>query len=346
MISAPVLPAPRVHGSRFGGPSQASADSLAQMKTSLRERWTPPVTGAGTHRLEYRPPLDWAALRTFLTARATPGVEHVTADGRYQRTLRLGRFVGWLTIGPAAAGDALEVEASAELSPALAVLLPRVRRFLDLDIHPSDVVAHLGADPVLGKLVARRPGLRVARTVDGFELALRVVLGQQVSVRGASTLAGRLAAALCEPLEEVPGLELRYLPVAAERLAQASLASVRDIGLPASRAACLIRLGRAVAAGELPELASNGVLPERATAEPTDFLRRFTELPGIGPWTAAYVAMRALGWSDAFPEGDLGLRSAMGGASPARMRLLAERWRPWRSYAAQHLWAGLGDPDR
>ena len=86
------------------------------MKTSLRERWTPPVTGAGTHRLEYRPPLDWAALRTFLTARATPGVEHVTADGRYQRTLRLGRFVGWLTIGPAAAGDALEVEASAELS--------------------------------------------------------------------------------------------------------------------------------------------------------------------------------------------------------------------------------------
>ncbi len=316
------------------------------MKASLREYRTAPVTGAATHRLEYHPPLDWTALRAYLAARATPGVEHVTADGRYRRTLRLGRFVGWIAIGPAPAGDALDVETSEELSPILAVLLPRVRRFLDLDLDPRDVVAHLGADPLLDPLVARRPGLRVAGSVNGFELALRVVLGQQVSVRGASTLAGRLAAALGEPPAEVPGPELRYLPVAAERLAQASLASVRDIGLPASRAACLIRLGGAVAAGELPELASNEVLSDRATAEPTEFLRRFTALPGIGPWTAIYVAMRALGWRDAFPEGDLGLRSALGGASPARMRLLAEPWRPWRSYAAQHLWAGLGDPDR
>lgn len=306
----------------------------------------PSISDATSHRLEYRPPFDWTALLTYLAARATPGVECVTADARYWRTCRLGRCVGWLAIGPATTGTALEVETSADLSPVLGVLLPRLGHLLDLDLDPDEVVAHLGADPVLGRLVARRPGLRLAGSVNGFELALRAVLGQQVSVRGASTLAGRLAERLGEPLEEAPRAELRYLPVVAERLAQASLGAVRNIGLPASRASCLIRLGRAVAEGELPELSWDGVLPKRPAEEPTDFLRRFTALPGIGPWTATYVAMRALGWRDGFPESDLGLRSAMGGASPARIRAMAEGWRPWRSYAAQHLWASLGDAAR
>lgn len=298
------------------------------------------------HRLEFHRPLDWSPLLTYLDARATPGMEHVSADGRYRRTLRLGRFAGWLAISYDPRREGLVLETSATLAPAMALVLPRIRRLLDLDLDPRHVSEHLGADAVLGPLVARRPGLRVAGCVDGFELALRVVLGQQVSVRGASTLAGRLASRLGEPVTGTKVPELRYLPIQAERLAEASLGVVRDIGLPASRAACLIRLAQAVAAGDLPELTLVDTIPDRPVEKPTEFLRRLTALPGIGPWTATYVAMRGLGWRDAFPEGDLGLRSAMGGASAARMRLLAESWRPWRSYAAQHLWAGLGDGER
>lgn len=303
------------------------------------------VSGVARHPLAYRPPFDWAALLGYLGARATPGVELVSADGRYRRAIRLGRFAGWLTIGARPDGAGLEVETSPALAPAMPMLLPRLGRLLDLDLDPGEVSGHLGADPVLAPLVSRRPGLRVAGCVSGFELALRVVLGQQVSVRGASTLAGRLAARFGEPLTDSPVPELRVLPVTAESLAQANLTSVRAIGLPASRAECLIRLAQAVAGGDLPELTADDAVAERPVSEPTEFLRRFTALPGIGPWTASYVAMRGLGWRDAFPEGDLGLRSAMGG-SAAQMRIAAERWRPLRAYAAQHLWVGLGDADR
>jgi AraC family transcriptional regulator, regulatory protein of adaptative response / DNA-3-methyladenine glycosylase II len=215
-------------------------------------------------------------------------------------------------------------------------LLARLRRLFDLDTDPRAVAAHLGADSVLAPLVARRPGLRVPGAADGFELALRAVLGQQVTVRGATTLAGRIARLLAEPLPGAPP-PIAYLPVSADRLAGASLGSITGIGLPRARAECVLALARAAAAGELPELVSDG-----PTEDPTPFVRRLRALPGVGAWTTEYIVMRALHWPDAFPEGDIALRKAMGGLSPARLRAAAQAWRPWRAYAALHLWTSMG----
>jgi AraC family transcriptional regulator of adaptative response / DNA-3-methyladenine glycosylase II len=193
----------------------------------------------------------------------------------------------------------------------------------------------------MARLIARRPGLRLPGTMDRFELAVRAVLGQQVSVAGANTIAGRLVHLVGAPIPRGGGTApamLTHLPVAAERLAATRPSRVAGIGIPRARAACLVSLARTVADGELPELAGDG-----PAADPEGFIGRFTALPGIGAWTAEYVAMRALGWRDAFPAGDLGLRKAMGGMTEAALRGAAERWRPWRAYAAQHLWASLGD---
>jgi AraC family transcriptional regulator of adaptative response / DNA-3-methyladenine glycosylase II len=301
--------------------------------------------------LAYRPPYDWPAVRDYLAARATPGVEGVApgaagpnaaAGARYWRAVRVGAHRGVVAVGPGARPHTLAVELSAGLLPAVVPLLARLRRLLDLDADPASVDAHLAADPALAGHVRRRPGLRVPGAVDGFELALRAVLGQQVSVRGATTLAGRLAALVGEPLDDAAGAPagLTRHAVDAARLADAGAAAVAGVGLPRARAAAVVALARAAADGALPELTADGGAPG---AGPAAFVRRFTELPGVGPWTAAYVAMRALRWPDAFPDGDLALRRAAGGLSPARLRLAAERWRPWRAYAAMHLWTGLGD---
>lgn len=287
------------------------------------------------------PPFSWPAMLAYLGLRATPGVEAVRPDGgRYRRAVRLLGRTGHIAVRSSPDGRALLVETSASLQPVVTPLAARLRRLFDLDADPATVDDHLARDPRLAPLVARRPGLRVPGTLDGFELALRAVLGQAVTVRGASTLAGRLAALVGEPLPDPPpGLE--RLPVSAERLAETRLERLRDIGLTRGRAQCVLALARAAAAGELPELAGHS-----PAGDPTGFIRRFTQLRGIGPWTASYVAMRALGWRDAFPEGDLGLRQAVGGLSPARLRAASERWRPWRAYAAQHLWASLADSRR
>jgi AraC family transcriptional regulator of adaptative response / DNA-3-methyladenine glycosylase II len=291
--------------------------------------------------LVYRPPLDWVMLLGYLGARATPGIEAVDTGGRYWRSIQLHGYLGYLAVGRAALGEMLQVEISTALLPVLIPLLARLRRLFDLDADPREVAEHLGADSVLGPLVARRPGLRVPGAVDGFELALRAVLGQQVTVRGATTLAGRLARLVAEPLPGAPRAIAR-LPISAERLAGASLASVLGIGLPRARAECVLALARAVAGGELSELASDA-----SAEDPIAFRRRLRALPGVGAWTAEYIVMRSLRWPDAFPEGDIALRKAMGGLSPARLRAAAEAWRPWRAYAAQHLWASLGDsPNR
>ncbi|MBA2457833.1 MAG: DNA-3-methyladenine glycosylase 2 family protein [Gemmatimonadales bacterium] len=295
--------------------------------------------------LGYRTPFEWNAMAAYLAARAIPAVEAVTVeDGAwYWRTLDLDGCRGYIGVGPLGV-DTLRLDVSADLLPVLIPLQARVRGLFDLDADPRVIAAHLSRDPVLAPLVARRPGLRVPGAYDGFELALRAVLGQQVSVRGASTLAGRLAQLVGEPLRGVPELlrahpaPLTRLPVSAERLADTGISSVAGIGLPRARAACVVALARAVSSGELPELTGNG-----GAVDPANFVQRLTALPGIGAWTAAYILMRALRWPDAFPEGDLGLRKAMGGLSPARLRAAAEPWRPWRAYAAQHLWASLGD---
>ena len=290
-----------------------------------------------------RAPYDWPALLAFLAARATPRVESVD-DGRYRRALASGPHAGVVAVSRTSDGapdGAFAVALSPSLAPARAALLPRVRRLLDLDADPVAIGAHLAADPALAPLVARRPGLRVPGALDGFDLAVRAVLGQQVSVRGATTFAGRLAALLGEPLGSGAGAgapPVDTLAVAPERLADAGTERVAAIGLPRARAAALVALARAVASGALRELRD-----PRPDDDPADVARRIAELPGLGPWTAEYVVMRALGHGDAFPHGDLALRRAMGGISAAALRDAAERWRPWRAYAAMHLWASLGD---
>ena len=275
-------------------------------------------------RLAHRRPLAADHLLGFLARRAVPGVE-LAGDAALARALDLphGSGVVRLVPGDGVVHARLRLEDLRDLGPAVA----RCRHLLDLDADPVTVDGHLGADPALADLVAARPGLRSPGTVDGGELAVRAVLGQQVSVAGARTLAGRLAERFGRALPHpVDGIE-RHFPTA-EDLAAADPASLAAIGLPTGRARALHAVATAVATGDL-------VLDRGADrAEAT---RDLLALPGIGPWTAAYVAMRALGDPDVDLPGDAGLRRALErlGADPSA----GAGWRPWRSYATHHLWA-------
>ena len=286
----------------------------------------PPVL---TLRLRHRTPLDAAGLLAFLGARAVPGVEawDTTGHGTYRRVLALPHGPGVATLAP---GREDHVRCELRLSDLrdLAAAVQRCRRLLDLDADPVAVDDALAADPLLAPLVRRAPGRRVPGAVDGAELAVRAVLGQQVSVAGARTLAGRLTAALGEPLPD--GLADDSLTHAFP--GEHALAAADPAGLPLTRARAhaLVALCRALADGSL-------TLDPGANRDATR--ERLLTLPGIGPWTAEYVAMRALGDPDAFPVTDLGVRKAidrLGHADP-------ERWRPWRAYAVQHLWASLSE---
>jgi AraC family transcriptional regulator of adaptative response / DNA-3-methyladenine glycosylase II len=286
-----------------------------------------------TLTLAYRPPHDWPAMLRFLGARAVPGVE-VVRDDVYLRTARLGAHRGWLAVRPVAGRAALRAEISLSLSGTLMPLRARLRRLFDLDAQPATIAAHLARDPMLAARVEARPGMRVPGAFDGFEAATRAVLGQQVSVAAATTLAGRLAARFGEPIA-TPHPELTRLAPAPERIAALADDAVAAIGVPKSRARTLIHLARAVTGGEL-SLDPSG--------EIDGALDRLVALPGIGPWTAHYLAMRAFGWPDAFPETDLGVRRALGGVSGRAARVLAEPWRPWRAYGVTHLWTSEGAP--
>jgi AraC family transcriptional regulator of adaptative response / DNA-3-methyladenine glycosylase II len=271
----------------------------------------------------------------FLGTRAVAGVE--TFDGKtYRRTLRLPHGVGMVALSDG--GDHVLCVLRLENLRDLGTAVQRCRRLLDLDADPVAVADVLGSDPLLGALVRRSPGRRVPGSADGAELAFRAVLGQQVSVAGARTLAGRLVDRCGEPLPEALAAEhdepARLFP-GPHAVAEAAL---EELGAPASRRETLRNLARALAGG--------GILLDPGS-EREEVERRLLELRGIGPWTASYVAMRALGDPDAFVPTDLGVRraiSTLGHASDRRgVAALAERWRPWRAYATQHLWASLGD---
>jgi AraC family transcriptional regulator of adaptative response / DNA-3-methyladenine glycosylase II len=278
--------------------------------------------------LGYREPFDWDGMLAFFALRAVPGVELVR-DRAYARTARVGDRAGLMRVSPSPDRAALRLEVSPALAPALMPLAARARRMFDLDASPEVVRAHLAKDRVLARAVGRAPGLRVPGAFDAFEIAVRAVLGQQISVRAATTLAGRLADRFGEQIDaEDPALTRRF--PTAEHLSRQSAEHVATIGLPAARARTLVTLARAVASGRL-DLGLG--------ADPEEVSRGLEALPGIGRWTADYVAMRALGAPDAFPDGDLGLRCALGGISSAALRERAEQWRPWRAYAAIHLWS-------
>lgn len=288
-------------------------------------------------RLAYRPPLAWGELLAFLGARATAGVETVSGD-TYARTVAIGRHRGWVVIRSDAKPDGLAVELPAALAPALPQLLARLRGLFDLDARPDVIDAHLSDDARLAPLVAACPGLRVPGCFDGFELLARAILGQQISVRAATTLAGRLAAAFGDPVEApVEGL-CRLFPTAG-RLAAVEVGELTAIGLTAARAGFLRAAAEAVRESRVR------IGP---AADPEAFAKQLCELPGVGDWTAQYVALRAARWPDAFPHGDLALRKALGNdLTPRGMLAAAEGWRPWRAYAAMHLWrAPVARPQR
>jgi AraC family transcriptional regulator of adaptative response / DNA-3-methyladenine glycosylase II len=283
--------------------------------------------------LAYRPPLAWQAMLRFLAARAVANVEWVSGQS-YLRTVALDGHRGWVKVEPAPGKEALTVEVPMSLAGALPLLLARLRNLFDLDARPDAIAEHLGRDVRLGAGFRQCPGLRVPGAFGGFELAVRAVLGQQVSVRAATTLAGRLAATLGEPVD-TPLPALTRLSPSPARLLDAGHDRLTALGLVPARARSVLALARAVCEEGLSlEPCSN---PEAG-------MERLMQLPGIGPWTAHYIGMRALRWPDAFPHTDLGLRKALGEPPPREALRLAEAWRPWRAYAAMHLWNRSG-PD-
>jgi AraC family transcriptional regulator of adaptative response / DNA-3-methyladenine glycosylase II len=289
------------------------------------------AAGADTIRLKlaYRPPLDWEMLAGFLAGRGAACVESV--DGRhYLRSVRIGDCSGWIAVSPITGEAALSAEVAVGLLPVLTPLLARLRRLFDLDANPQAIAEHLSGDSRLRAAVARRPGLRVPGAFDGFELALRAVLGQQVSVKAATTIFGRFAQAYGAPVA-TPYAALSHTGPQAERIAEASLEQIAALGLPKARAATVRALAQAVSSGGLRLEA--GVDAERA-------LETLKALPGIGDWTAQYVAMRALRDPDAFPASDLGIYRALNVSKPREALAAAEAWRPWRAYAVMHLWMG------
>ena len=293
----------------------------------LREaRSAEALPAALAFELWFRPPYDWESMLAFLGQRAIGGVEAVTGDA-YARTVSIPHrgalHVGRIEVRRAARKPALRVAVSPSLARAVPVVLSRVKRAFDLACDPAVVAA------ALGPLAAAHPGLRVPGTFDGFELAVRAVVGQQISVRAARTLLGRIAQAFGEAVGTEDGDALTRVFPSAARIAALPPRDLARVGVTQARARTVVGLAAAVASGTL------SLEPESDVEATLDAL---TALPGIGAWTANYVAMRALRWPDAFLANDLVVLKALGETRAAHALRRSEPWRPWRSYAVMHLW--------
>jgi AraC family transcriptional regulator, regulatory protein of adaptative response / DNA-3-methyladenine glycosylase II len=272
----------------------------------------------------YRPPLDWQALLSYLAGRAIAGVEMVEGD-RYFRTVCLDQQQGWLTVEWVREKNTLRVNLSPSLVPVLLSALARVKALFDLAAEPQQISAHLGS------LALHHPGLRVPGAFDGFEIAVRTILGQQVSVKAATTLMGRFVQGFGEPIE-TPFSTLTHLTPTAERVAQADITEIATLGILRTRARSILALAQAIAERTL-------FLAPGCSIDQT--IAQLQELPGIGTWTAHYIAMRVLADPNVFLHTDLGIRKALGETSPKRILAIATQWQPWRSYATLHLWKSL-----
>jgi AraC family transcriptional regulator of adaptative response / DNA-3-methyladenine glycosylase II len=285
-------------------------------------------------RLRYRPPYDWEAMLAYLAARAVPGMETVR-DGAYARVIEIDGAVGAVRVSKGGDNTLLAAVRFPRLS-ALPTIIARLRRVFDLAADPQAINAHLAQDAALAPLVEARPGLRAPGGWDGFELAMRAVLGQQITVGAAIRLAGKLVQTYGEPASPAATGDpaLTHAFPTSQRIAVADL---RSLGMPGARARALSTVAAAVAAD--PQLLGLNRSLEEAVA-------RLKALPGVGEWTAQYIALRGMREPDAFPAADVGLMRALAapdGTRPNTVELLAraEAWRPWRAYAAQHLWASL-----
>jgi AraC family transcriptional regulator, regulatory protein of adaptative response / DNA-3-methyladenine glycosylase II len=336
----------------FGSVRRFNAMFAAKMGTppnEIRRKHAAPAGDAISLRLDYRPPYDWARLLGFLRGRAIPGVEKITDE--YRRVVHLDGHIGEIVVRPdlrgamrAARSDgstqtpprtALVLELAPALLPVVMPLVVRVRRMFDLDARPDLVDRALARDATLAPLVAARPGLRLPGAIDPFEASIRALLGQQVSVAAATTLAGRFAAQLGTKLDANPeDQQLAYrFPTPAE-VAKAGPDRIVKIGMPMARANAIHGFARALSRGEIQ-------LDHHADLDA--FVAKLVELPGIGPWTAHYLAMRALHLPDAFPASDLGIQKALHRSGPREAEARAEAWRPYRSYAVMHLWTELSE---
>jgi AraC family transcriptional regulator of adaptative response / DNA-3-methyladenine glycosylase II len=290
---------------------------------------TAPAHSDITLRLSYRPPFDWRAMLDYLRMRAIPGVEHVTQDC-YSRTIMLNGDATEFHVQFLEGSHQALLRLHSSQIRALAQVVERVKVMFDLKAVSSEIEAHLSADPRLQAALAAHPGIRVPVAWDGFEVAVRAIIGQQVSVKGATTLVSRLAAACGPAYVSAGNAALTRVFPQPEVLAQAELSG---LGITTRRIVAIQQLARTVLDGELR---FDGSMDTPA------FVARVQQIPGIGPWTAQYIALRALNDADAFPHSDLILlrAAALPGEtlSPAALLTLAERWRPWRAYAVLLLW--------
>jgi DNA-3-methyladenine glycosylase II len=274
-------------------------------------------------RLSYHPPLDWSGLLAFYARRAITGIE-TAADGRYRRSVRIDGNPAWIEVKPVAGDEALELTVNTGRSPVAREIADRVRRMFDLETDPAAITAVFDADPLLGPIAADAADLRMPGAWDPFEVAVRAILGQQISVAAARTLAQRMVEAFGDHVATAPAGLQRLFPIPA-RLADAPL---EEFGVFGGRARAIRNLSARVAEGSLD-------------LEGAGLAARLLELPGIGDWTAQYIALRSGQDADAFPAADLGLLRGAdpeGRMTPAQLRRRAEAWRPWRGYAALCLW--------
>jgi AraC family transcriptional regulator of adaptative response / DNA-3-methyladenine glycosylase II len=278
-------------------------------------------------QLAYRPPYDWDGVLAFLKARTLVPAEWVT-DEAYARTVRIGAAKGWIEVRHDAAKRVLRVRFAHALTPVLPALLGRVRAVFDLAAQPDLINARLSTDKRLAKVVAKTPGLRVPGAFDGFELAVRAILGQQITVKAATTLACRFTEAFGEKIK-TPFAELTRLSPTAEKIANLRAGDIAKLGIIRTRAEAIITLAKAYC---------DGTLDLSAGMNPDTTVEQLAALPGLGPWTAHYIAMRALRWPDAFPKEDIAVRKKLGGLSARAVEDVSQAWRPWRSYAVLHLW--------
>jgi AraC family transcriptional regulator, regulatory protein of adaptative response / DNA-3-methyladenine glycosylase II len=296
--------------------------------TQIRKLARPEHGAAKNHYsfdLRFRPPYDWAGILDFLRRRAIPSVEHVE-NGAYRRTIEWNGRHGYFEVR-ADGKHSLALTIEFEDSSALFHIVERIRGMFDVNADPAKIARALRTDPLLAPLVKATPGVRVPGAWDGFELGVRAIVGQQISVQGASTITGRIAEKFGRAYAPAAGLT-RVFPSAAV-LANANLAGV---GLTTSRAATIREFARRV---------RDGAITFHGVIDVTEFAKELTEIPGVGAWTAQYVAMRALGDPDAFPSGDVALLRASRLTNHRALNLRAEQWRPWRAYATLYLWSSL-----
>lgn len=304
--------------------------------TSIRKSariWQAGEADAYGFDLSVRPPFDWNAILSFLRLRVIPGIEQVQ-DLWYRRTVHVGNCHGWIAIGPGRSSHTVRLMVSTQLGPVLAKVLASVKAMLDARADPAAVSDRFSTDPLLAPLVKRWPGHRVPGTFNGFECALRAIVGQQITVRSAITLLGRLVVRYGKPITS-PFEALTHSFPSPDAIVSVNTSQLQQIGLTTSRAETVRSLAKAVADGHL-------IL--EAGADPDRVRDALLDLPGIGEWTAEYILMRGIGWPDAFPVNDVGLRKASG-LTPRLLRDRAEQWRPWRSYATVLLWQSLNASD-